>query len=238
MVKTGITSKPLKGGSQMRHSHLEAVRGISAAMIVFTVSFLSFFSQDKETGIKPRDSIREIVEHTSSSAKMLFTPSRKMSALECLAQNIYYEAKGETTEGKIAVGVVTLNRAQEKYFGNSICNAVNQRIEYTRKSTVTQIKTVNLNGNVDYDVKTINRIKKQVVCQFSWRCQPNLPKPKSKDKNWQESQEIAKQLLAGNIAAEEQLTDALYFHASSSRPQWAKSKQQVKRIGGHIFYSE
>jgi spore germination cell wall hydrolase CwlJ-like protein len=238
MVKTGITSKPLKGGSQMRHSHLEAVRGISAAMIVFTVSFLSLFSQDKETGIKPRDSIREIVEHTSSSARMLFTPSRKMSALECLSQNIYYEARGETTEGKIAVGIVTLNRAQEKNFGNSVCNVVNQRIEYTRKSTVTQIKTINTDGNVNYDVKTINRIKKQVVCQFSWRCRDNLPKPKSKDKNWQESQEIAQQLLAGSITTEEQLSEALYFHSAKVRPQWAKGKQQVKRIGGHIFYSE
>lgn len=224
----------------MRHSQLEAVRGISAAMIVFTVSFLSLFSQDDKAVIKPRDSVREIVEKTSSSAKMLFTPSRKMSALECLSHNIYYEARGESVEGKIAVGMVTVNRSQEKQFGNSICNAVNQRIEYTRKTTVTQIKTVPTHGDVDYNVRTFDRIKHQVVCQFSWRCQSNLSKPKPEDKNWQESQAIAKQLLDGTITNETrpQLSEALYFHSARIRPQWARNKQQVMRIGGHIFYSE
>lgn len=42
----------------------------------------------------------------------------------CLTQNIYHEARGETLEGKIAIGFVTINRAQSPNFPNSICDVV------------------------------------------------------------------------------------------------------------------
>ena len=40
--------------------------------------------------------------------------------LKCLADNIYYEARGEPVEGQLAVALVTLNRAK----GSSICEEV------------------------------------------------------------------------------------------------------------------
>lgn len=44
----------------------------------------------------------------------------------CLAQNIHYEAKGESKLGKIAVGHVTINRTKSKVFPETICKVVNQ----------------------------------------------------------------------------------------------------------------
>jgi N-acetylmuramoyl-L-alanine amidase len=51
--------------------------------------------------------------------------------LECLAKNIYFEARGEPTEGQIAVAAVTLNRVNAKGFPDSICKVVHQPYQFS-----------------------------------------------------------------------------------------------------------
>ena len=46
--------------------------------------------------------------------------------IECLALTIYFEARGEPDEGKIAVGYVVMNRAQNPLFPEKICSVVRQ----------------------------------------------------------------------------------------------------------------
>lgn len=62
-------------------------------------------------------------------------PSLAVSRLEydaeqlaCLARNIYYEARGESFEGKVAVAQVTVNRANSPRFPDDICGVVYQRV--------------------------------------------------------------------------------------------------------------
>lgn len=43
---------------------------------------------------------------------------------DCLALNIYHEARGESIEGQIAVAQVTVNRVNHDYFPNSVCEVV------------------------------------------------------------------------------------------------------------------
>lgn len=45
----------------------------------------------------------------------------------CLAHNIYYEARGESNRGKIAVANVTMNRVKEKGYPSSVCGVVSQK---------------------------------------------------------------------------------------------------------------
>lgn len=47
--------------------------------------------------------------------------------LDCMAKNIYYEARGESFESKIAVGQVTLNRTKNPNFPSDICEVVYQK---------------------------------------------------------------------------------------------------------------
>ena len=51
--------------------------------------------------------------------------------VDCLAENIYHEAKGESEIGKVAVGLVTLNRVQDPKFPKDICSVVKQKVNYT-----------------------------------------------------------------------------------------------------------
>lgn len=45
---------------------------------------------------------------------------------ECLAEALYFEARGETAEGVFAVAEVILNRVDSKKFPDTICKVVNQ----------------------------------------------------------------------------------------------------------------
>ena len=59
------------------------------------------------------------------------TPTAKRQ-VDCLAQNIYYEAGWEPEQGKVAVAMVTMNRLQQsERFGKDICSVVKQKIKST-----------------------------------------------------------------------------------------------------------
>ena len=48
--------------------------------------------------------------------------------IRCLAEAVYYEARGEAADGQIAVAQVVLNRARSRHWPKSICSVVNQGI--------------------------------------------------------------------------------------------------------------
>lgn len=56
--------------------------------------------------------------------------------LNCLTKNIYREASGEPFTGKLAVGVVTINRLLSGKYGNTICKVVYYpgQFSWTRES--------------------------------------------------------------------------------------------------------
>ena len=45
---------------------------------------------------------------------------------ECLAEALYFEARGETVKGQFAVAEVILNRVRSTAFPNTICKVINQ----------------------------------------------------------------------------------------------------------------
>jgi spore germination cell wall hydrolase CwlJ-like protein len=45
---------------------------------------------------------------------------------ECLAQALYFEARGETVKGQFAVAEVILNRVKSERFPGSACGVINQ----------------------------------------------------------------------------------------------------------------
>jgi spore germination cell wall hydrolase CwlJ-like protein len=159
--------------------------------------------------------------------------------LTCLAQNIYYEAGNEVEEGRVAVGLVTINRSQSGRYPSTICGVVNQKTAVSKIQTVTE-------DRVQYDAVGRKRIvtdQRQVtttrtVCQFSWRCE-NVTKIKYNSTRWDDSLAVAQNLLAGGYEElRDKYRDAEYFHEVHIRPSWARQKHRITRIGGHIFYAE
>lgn len=159
--------------------------------------------------------------------------------LTCLAQNIYYEAGNEVEEGKVAVGLVTINRSNSGRYPGTICGVVNQKTAVSKSRTVTE-------DRVQFDAVGRKRVvtdQRQVtttrtVCQFSWRCE-NVTKIKYNSTRWNDSLEVAQNLLAGGYEEfRDKYRHAEYFHEVHIRPSWARQKHRIDRIGGHIFYAE
>lgn len=51
--------------------------------------------------------------------------------LECLALNIYHEARNQELQGQLAVGLVTLNRVKNNRWPDTICGVVWQRKQFS-----------------------------------------------------------------------------------------------------------
>jgi len=160
--------------------------------------------------------------------------------VDCLAKNIYYEAGSEPEEGKVAVAMVTINRVRDGRFGKTICSVVDQRTQTVRSREVTTVKMVETGffGRPEAVKQKSMVVENIAVCQFSWRCM-FVHKPKDTDRRWEESRAVAERLLKGDyITWQSKYSQALYFHATSIRPVWAKGKSYVARIGGHHFYAD
>ena len=63
--------------------------------------------------------------------------SAKQSDIECLARNVYHEARNQPIAGQIAVAQVTVNRVQSGEFQSSICRAVyaHRQFSWTNSGT-------------------------------------------------------------------------------------------------------
>ena len=161
--------------------------------------------------------------------------------LDCLARNIYYEAGLESEEGKVAVGLVTINRSNDEKFPHTICGVVNQKTVFSIPKTVTHVREITT-GVIFKTVKKIRETQtvwtSRVVCQFSWRCE-NVRKINYADSRWENSLAVARELLEGGYGElRDKYADAEYFHEVHIRPAWAHQKHKITRTGGHVFYSD
>ncbi|HEX7052882.1 MAG TPA: cell wall hydrolase [Burkholderiales bacterium] len=117
-------------------------------------------------------------------------------SLDCLARNIYFEARGEPLAGQYAVAEVTMNRRGWGPFRKTVCEIVYQ------------------------------------PGAFSWTSMRRLPEPSGPA--WERARRVAEAVYSHRHTPT--LRGARYYHAVYVRPEWAKEKQRVARIGRHIFY--
>lgn len=84
----------------------------------------------------------------------IFIPNQ--ADVNCLAKNIYHEARGESIRGQIAVAQVTVNRARSGNFGSSICKVVYAPKQFSwtldRRKRVKNIKAWNTSVAVANEV--------------------------------------------------------------------------------------
>ena len=126
--------------------------------------------------------------------------------LQCLARNVYYEARGEPADGQYAVAEVTMNRAASSRYPDSVCGVVHE--------------------------KRWDAIRGRYVGAFAWTELGALPPPEGEA--WDEAQRIAADVFYGRAAPRVQ--GALYYHATWLKPSWAPERKRIARIGRHVFY--
>jgi len=137
-----------------------------------------------------------------------YSPNNSLRNINCLAKNIYFEARDQEVKGQVAVALVTINRVKSKRFPNSICKVVYQA---TRK-----------NGRI-----VLHK------CHFSWYCDGRSDKPKDK-MSWEISLLIARAMLKDPLT--DFLHGATHYHRVDVNPYWNRRMIKFTTIGDHIFY--
>jgi spore germination cell wall hydrolase CwlJ-like protein len=220
---------------------MSIIRKAVCALVVLSVLAFQSVSHAETQGLEGQPGtagavVKSASDKLGSFVSALATPVLDLKELQCLARNIFFEAASEPEEGKVAVGLVTLNRVQDGRFASSVCAVVDQRITRTTTKEIL-IEKRSLFRTV-HEPKTIE--VKTAVCQFSWRCTA-VKTPKGTDERWLEAQRIARELLSSDYSYEDlraKYSTALFFHATYVRPIWARQKEYVGRIGGHHFYGD
>ena len=137
----------------------------------------------------------ESLKNNAKTPTKYTTMAEREKQLECLANNIYYEAAKEPFEGKVAVAQVTLNRTESGKFPNDICKVVYQK----------------------------NIFMEKVVCQFSWYCEAVTRKKPLSNEAYTECYGVAKKVLLEGFRLDG-LEEAMYYHANYVNPKWNKQK--------------
>lgn len=102
-----------------------------SAAIIFTAIAVYPVPRRAEAAASPREIVyvdrvveRIIKVPTPQDRVPTLADTTSKEELYCLAQNIYFEARGESHLGQTAVAWVTLNRVHSDLFPNTICKVV------------------------------------------------------------------------------------------------------------------
>jgi spore germination cell wall hydrolase CwlJ-like protein len=137
-----------------------------------------------------------------------FLTASEKTQVDCLTENIFYEAAHEPRDGQVAVGLVTLNRVKTNVFGKDVCGVVHQ-------------KTKHRTG--------------RVVCQFSWLCESKKILTEKHMDLYNNVRDVALYVYFNHGIIDDVTQGAIYYHADYVSPGWHKL-QKTTQIGRHIFY--
>jgi spore germination cell wall hydrolase CwlJ-like protein len=130
--------------------------------------------------------------------------------LQCMAENIYYEAGNQSYAGKIAVGQVVLNRTKTNGYPSTVCGVIYEGSQNPQT----------------------------LACQFSWSCAPHNAIDKNSN-IWRESLKASTELLLNKGHMVDITEGATNYHADYIKdPVWTKQLHQVTKIDQHIFYKK
>jgi spore germination cell wall hydrolase CwlJ-like protein len=133
--------------------------------------------------------------------------SESTRELDCLARGIYFEARGESIRGQLAVGRVILNRVKSKAYPDTVCEVVYQ----------------NKNRH--------NR------CQFSFACDGKPDTIKERAEWGVILMHAAWLLASDLDDRSTRLVRfATHYHADYVSPHWSRVLVLAGRIGHHLFY--
>ncbi len=132
--------------------------------------------------------------------------ARSKKERRCLANAIYFEARGEPERGRIAVAQVVLNRLKNPAYPNTICSVVYQN---KHKRNRCQFSFA------------CDGIRDRITDKKSWAAATELADRVLDDR---------RTLFMDDIGA------ATHYHATYVRPRWARKMNRMEKIGRHVFY--
>jgi len=161
----------------------------------------NFFAETFTKVFSPEPQTAQSVE-----APVEIAGARLAAESQCLAEAMYFEARGEGLDGQEAVAEVVLQRTRNRNYGSTVCAVVYEGIEP---------------GRLD--------------CQFSFACDGSLKRPKE-PAIWQETKLLAEKIMSGQVKLSNRTRQAIAYHSVDVTPFWSASMFKTIQIGNHIFY--
>jgi N-acetylmuramoyl-L-alanine amidase len=132
--------------------------------------------------------------------------------IDCLAENIYFEAAKESRKGQIAVAFVTLNRMKSGRFPDTLCGVVKQ--------------------------KTNSTCQFSWWCESKpYYISTNKLLTKKNNSLYNEIHELATYFYINHDRLDDPSKGALFYHADYVNPKWPNMIRTAV-IGRHIFYQK
>jgi len=150
--------------------------------------------------------------------------------LDCLATNMYFEARSDGYAGMYATSLVVMNRVADSRYPDTVCEVVKQGP--IRESWKTRQHTdLAQEDRVYFPVKN--------KCQFSWYCDGKADVMYDKQ-SLSTAKGIAHLVLTDYVSYNTiDITEgATHYHTTDVFPYWADSRGMMKvtQVGSHIFY--
>ena len=117
----------------MGSSILEDFIKLFVALVLFCLFVYIGFFVGREYALSLKDR-GETHIHMYYGVKNKTSSEKKLASdddVECLARNIYFEAANQSQIGKLAVGLVVMNRVASERYPDTICEVVNQRSQFS-----------------------------------------------------------------------------------------------------------
>lgn len=173
---------------------------------VIVIASASFLLYDAKTKIEMQEA--EAIAITLEVERQMV----EAKELNCLATNIYHEARNDGLTGQRAVAWATMNRAASGDYPDTICGVVYQA----------ELKE--------------NGIPKRNKCQFSWFCD-GKPDVIDDQAAWNVAENIAEEVMNAYGKETDPTNGSVMYHAEYVTPYWASSYDKQARIDSHIFYN-
>lgn len=132
------------------------------------------------------------------------------SEIQCLALNIYHEARNQPKEGQVAIAYVTHNRMMDRSGEfrryNTYCDVIHQGYVPGRRD-----------------------------CHFSWYCDGKSDTPFEKEK-WEEIRDFAAWFVYNYEYVVDPTDGATHYHNLTVEPWWTSGMKSKGVIGDHLFW--
>jgi spore germination cell wall hydrolase CwlJ-like protein len=178
------------------------VLGAVALLAVTSVSANEFNLYTNE--LQARAALPDFVAVTGSPVAV--ARARVAAESRCLAEVLYYEARGEGLEGQKAVAEVVLQRTKNHDYPETVCGVVHDGVQPDR-----------------------------LDCQFSFACDGSLRRPKERAA-WTRARALAEKIMTGAIRLGGVTGRAIAYHSMDVAPAWAETMEKTAQIGNHVFY--
>jgi len=106
--------------------YLRWTEGFCVGLILILILAIAIPTKEPEVKII-KIPITKIIEKQIIVKEAVYLNQHDKQQIRCMADNTYFEAGHESTEGKIAVNNVVLNRVKDKRFPKTPCAVINQK---------------------------------------------------------------------------------------------------------------